>query len=131
MSADQRSVTLRQMLTKSAGFSDGHGNRSPNDGKVASILNLPLQAAPGTQFIYSDPEAQLVSAIVAEPTGMTTLDYARAKLFGLSESVRHRPTRKSQHGIESMLGLLIWSPSTLPTSPGRSRRMASATGAAC
>jgi CubicO group peptidase (beta-lactamase class C family) len=45
-------------------------------------LNVPLQATPGTQFIYSDPEAHLVSAIVAEPTGMTTLDYARAKLFG-------------------------------------------------
>ena len=82
MSAEQRSITLRQLLTMSAGISDGHGTRSPADGKVASILKLPLQSTPGTQHIYSDPGAQLVSAIVAEATGMTTLDYARAKLFG-------------------------------------------------
>jgi CubicO group peptidase (beta-lactamase class C family) len=82
MTVDQRSVTLRQLLTMSGRFSDGHGDRSPSDGKVASILKLPLQATPGTQHIHSDPGAQLVSAIVAEATGMTTLDYARKKLFG-------------------------------------------------
>jgi CubicO group peptidase (beta-lactamase class C family) len=82
MSADQRSATLRHLLTMSAGISDGHGSRSPADGKVASILKLPLQATPGTQHIYSDPGAQLVSAVVAEATGMTTLDYAREKPFG-------------------------------------------------
>jgi CubicO group peptidase (beta-lactamase class C family) len=82
MSADQRSITLRQLLTMSAGISDGQGTRSPADGKIASILDLPLQASPGTQHIYSDPGAHLVSAIVMEATGMTTLDYAREKLFG-------------------------------------------------
>jgi CubicO group peptidase (beta-lactamase class C family) len=81
MTVDQRSVTLRQLLTMSGRFSDGHGDRSPSR-KVASILKLPLQATPGTQHIHSDPGAQLVSAIVAEATGMTTLDYARKKLFG-------------------------------------------------
>ena len=82
MSADQRSITLRQLLSMSAGISDEHDGPMSRDGKVASILELPLQADPGTQFNYSDPGAQLVSAIVAEATGMTTLDYARAKLFG-------------------------------------------------
>jgi CubicO group peptidase (beta-lactamase class C family) len=82
MTVDQRSVTLRQLLTMSGRFSDGHGDRSPSDGKVASMLKLPLQATPGTQPIHSDPGAQLMSAIVAEATGMTTLDYARKKLFG-------------------------------------------------
>jgi CubicO group peptidase (beta-lactamase class C family) len=81
MSADQRRITLRQLLSMSAGISDEHNGPVPRDGKVASILELPLQAASGTQFIYSDPGAQLVSAIVAEATGMTTLDYARVKLF--------------------------------------------------
>jgi len=82
MSPDQRSITLRQLLTMSAGFSDEMGGPQLSDAKVASILKLPLEATPGTRFIYSDPGAQLVSAIVTEATGMTTLDYARAKLFG-------------------------------------------------
>jgi CubicO group peptidase (beta-lactamase class C family) len=82
MSPDQRSITLRQLLTMSAGFSDEIGGPQLSDAKVASILKLPLEATPGTRFIYSDPGAQLVSAIVTEATGMTTLDYARAKLFG-------------------------------------------------
>jgi CubicO group peptidase (beta-lactamase class C family) len=82
MSPDQRSITLRQVLTMSAGFSDEIGGPQLRDAKVASILKLPLEATPGTRFIYSDPGAQLVSAIVTEATGMTTLDYARAKLFG-------------------------------------------------
>jgi CubicO group peptidase (beta-lactamase class C family) len=81
MSADQRSITLRQLLTMSAGVSDNRSGPRLSDGTVASILKLPLQAIPGTQFIYSDPGAQLVSAILAEATSMTTLDYARAKLF--------------------------------------------------
>lgn len=74
MSPDQRSITLRQLLTMSAGFSDEMGGPQLSDAKVASILKLPLEATPGTRFIYSDPGAQLVSAIVTEATGMTTLD---------------------------------------------------------
>jgi len=66
MSPDQRSITLRQLLTMSAGFSDEVGGPQLRDAKVASILELPLEATPGTRFIYSDPGAQLVSAIVTE-----------------------------------------------------------------
>ena len=58
------SITLRQVLTMSAGFSDEIGGPQLSDAKVASILKLPLEATPGTRFIYSDPGAQLVSAIV-------------------------------------------------------------------
>jgi CubicO group peptidase (beta-lactamase class C family) len=50
----------------SAGFSDEVGGPQLRDAKVASILELPLEATPGTRFIYSDPGAQLVSAIVTE-----------------------------------------------------------------
>jgi CubicO group peptidase (beta-lactamase class C family) len=42
---------------------------------------MPLRSKPGEEFLYSDPDAQLVSAIVTEATGMSTLDYARVKLF--------------------------------------------------
>lgn len=80
MSTEQRSITLRQLLTMSAGFIDDYSAPLEN-AKVASILKAPLQATPNSQFIYSDPGAQLVSAIVTEATGMSTLDYARAKLF--------------------------------------------------
>jgi Beta-lactamase len=130
MTVDQRSVTLRQLLTMSGRFSDGHGDRSPSDGKVASILKLPLQATPGTQHIHSDPGAQLVSAIVAEATGMTTLDYARKKLFGpLGISSTPAYTEVAAWGRD--MGHPRWRPSTTPNLHGRSPRTASATGAAC
>jgi CubicO group peptidase (beta-lactamase class C family) len=46
MSPDQRSITLRQLLTMSAGFSDEMGGPQLRDAKVASILELPLEATP-------------------------------------------------------------------------------------
>ena len=39
----------------SAGFTDVQTGPRPADGKVASILKLPLQADPGSEFIYSNP----------------------------------------------------------------------------
>jgi hypothetical protein len=38
-----------------AGFADEQTGPRPADGKVASILKLPLQADPGSEFIYSNP----------------------------------------------------------------------------
>ena len=126
MSHDQRSITLRQLLTMSAGFSDEMGGPQLSDAKVASILKLPLEVTPGTRFIYSDPGAQLVSAIVTEATGMTTLDYARAKLFG-PLGINSTP---AYTGVAFGIRSRATRPSKPPTSRGRSPRMASTTGAA-
>jgi hypothetical protein len=52
-------ITLRQLLSMSAGFTDEQTGPRLADGKVASILKLPLQADPGWEFIHSNPGRSL------------------------------------------------------------------------
>ena len=54
--------------------------RSP--GWVKFILDRPMRSAPGEEFNYNSANQQLVSAILTKLTGMSTLEYAKAKLFG-------------------------------------------------
>jgi CubicO group peptidase (beta-lactamase class C family) len=48
---------------------------------VRHILGRRLATAPGTSFAYSNAGAHLLSAIVADTSGQSTLALARAKLF--------------------------------------------------
>src|SRR5258708_26426241 len=49
---------------------------------VKFILDAPMSNAPGAAFNYSDGDAQLLSAIITRLTGMSAMEYAKAKLFG-------------------------------------------------
>ena len=49
---------------------------------VRHILGRRLATNPGTTFAYSSATSQLLSAIVADATGVSTLAFARARLFG-------------------------------------------------
>jgi CubicO group peptidase (beta-lactamase class C family) len=49
---------------------------------LGHILARPLADNPGTTFAYSNASSHLLSAIVADTTGQSTLAYARARLFG-------------------------------------------------
>lgn len=83
MSARAARTTLRQLLTMTGGFP---GNALPTvpvmsaADPVAAILES-LPRRPTTQFQYSNRSAHLVSAVLHRATGMSVLDYARAKLF--------------------------------------------------
>jgi CubicO group peptidase (beta-lactamase class C family) len=48
---------------------------------VRHILDRRLVTTPGTTFAYSNAGSHLLSAIVADATGQSTLAFARAKLF--------------------------------------------------
>ena len=48
---------------------------------VRHILGRRLETAPGESWAYSNATSQLLSAIVADTTGQSTLAFARAKLF--------------------------------------------------
>jgi CubicO group peptidase (beta-lactamase class C family) len=54
--------------------------RSPD--WVKFILDRPMSSAPGDTFNYDSGNPQLLSAIITKLTGMSALDYAKAKLFG-------------------------------------------------
>jgi CubicO group peptidase (beta-lactamase class C family) len=87
-----RRVTVQQLLTMTSGLaSDAKpGGRDEllwnrmlgSRDWVAHILGRRLDTRPGASFAYSSAGSHLLSALVADATGVSTLAYARAKLFG-------------------------------------------------
>jgi CubicO group peptidase (beta-lactamase class C family) len=99
MEPEEAAITLRQLLTMTAGLPAGHTGvlHDPGGGDlllatdtapwlrsadwVRSILAEPLEQPPGEGFAYSHASSHLLSAILTEAVGTSVLDYARAKLF--------------------------------------------------
>jgi CubicO group peptidase (beta-lactamase class C family) len=85
-------VTLEQLLTMTSGLAGddpslgGDPRISQRQGAsrdwVGHILGRRLATSPGSSFAYSSATSQLLSAIVADATGVSTLAFARARLFG-------------------------------------------------
>jgi CubicO group peptidase (beta-lactamase class C family) len=85
-------VTLEQLLTMTSGLAGddpslgGDPRVSARQGAsrdwVRHILGRRLATDPGSGFAYSSATSQLLSAIVADATGQSTLAFARARLFG-------------------------------------------------
>ena len=77
-------VTLRQLLTMTAGFTD---TWDLTDDPIVTSPDWVRYAlahqdyAPGTEFHYSDHGAHLLAPILVQATGQSVLAYARAKLF--------------------------------------------------
>jgi len=82
MTKVQRRITLEQLLTMSGGLpDDAQFDHSRFEDSVENILDLPLQAPPGEEFIYSNVGAHLVNAVLAEAVGESPLEYGRRVLF--------------------------------------------------
>jgi CubicO group peptidase (beta-lactamase class C family) len=85
-------VTLEQLLTMTSGLAgddpslggDPHVSQRQGASRdwVRHILGRRLAADPGASFAYSSATSQLLSAVVADATGQSTLAFARARLFG-------------------------------------------------
>lgn len=85
MTAEVAAVTLRQLLTMTAGLdadSSDDSVKSWQDTKdfVGGILHEGLPQPKG-EFHYSTASSHLLAAILVRATGESLLDYARAKLF--------------------------------------------------
>jgi CubicO group peptidase (beta-lactamase class C family) len=84
-------VTVAQLLTMTSGLAGDDPTQSGDPGLmqrlhqsrdwVRHILSRRLATTPGTTFAYSNASSHLLSAIVADATGQSTLAYARARLF--------------------------------------------------
>ena len=94
MSGDTAKVTLRQVMTMSGGFDNDlfvadlwEKSTEPGGDFVELLLERP-KYPPGTGFLYSEPSAHVVAAVLAAALERadgnrprTVLDYAREKLF--------------------------------------------------
>jgi CubicO group peptidase (beta-lactamase class C family) len=84
-------VTVAQLLTMTAGLAGDDPSPGGDPGLtvrlrqsrdwVRHVLGRRLVSTPGTTFAYSNAGSHLLSAIVADATGRSTLAFARAKLF--------------------------------------------------
>lgn len=86
MDAETAALTLHQVLTHTAGFEpEGSGSGKEYffaDDWVGQILAARNESGPADgSSEYSNAGAHLVSAVLAEATGMPVLEYAREKLF--------------------------------------------------
>ncbi|MCG6957969.1 MAG: beta-lactamase family protein [Gemmatimonadetes bacterium] len=86
---DKGRITLRNLLTMTTGLEwhelDGGGqyNEWVNSGDMIQyVVDLPWVATPGMVFHYHTGGAHLLSVILTEATGTSTIDFARQHLFG-------------------------------------------------
>jgi CubicO group peptidase (beta-lactamase class C family) len=82
----KQDILLAHLLTMTAGFAwnedlDVESWLNGPD-PVAEILGRPMAAPPGTSWNYNTAAAHLLSVMLTEATGMSTLDFADAYLFG-------------------------------------------------
>ena len=82
MDARTERITVRQLLTQTAGYTDKQVNDvTPDRPVVPQLLKPGPQNPPGAGFEYQDGGPHLLSAVIEEVTHQTTLDYARRVLF--------------------------------------------------
>lgn len=80
-------ITVRDLLTMSSGLGwKENGLHSiftffVSRRIVPGVLDQPLVAEPGSHFNYSTGSTHLLSAVLANASGMSTLDFAREYLF--------------------------------------------------
>jgi CubicO group peptidase (beta-lactamase class C family) len=82
---DKEEVTIRHLLTHSAGFPSGydlHSHGWSRDEMISFLCKSPLVYAPGSQVIYSDISFILLGEIAAKLTGMSLDEAAHSYIFG-------------------------------------------------
>lgn len=91
MSAWKEDMTLRDLLTMTAGFDardsylydwEGLERMHESEDWVQYVLDLPMAEEPGTRFEYTNGVSHLLSCIVTETTNMNALEFATEHLFG-------------------------------------------------
>jgi CubicO group peptidase (beta-lactamase class C family) len=79
-----RRITLRQLLTMTAGFP---GDADPRNGVgdppnlVRALLRRPIVHRPGSRFAYDTPSAHLVSAAISHVAGKSEEELTQRRIF--------------------------------------------------
>jgi CubicO group peptidase (beta-lactamase class C family) len=110
-----RKATVKQLLAMTSGLA-GDDSSLGGDDKISDrmlssrdwihhILRRRLESNPGERSAYSDATSHLLSAIVADATGQSTMAFARAELLGplgiatnhaLELTVNHWPVTQAE-----------------------------------
>lgn len=112
-------VTVRHLLTMTSGVcADANDNavvldlirHSPLG--VGALLQAPLRARPGGEFVYCDAASQMLSAVIAGATGRTAREYATDRLLvPLGMRLGHWPS--DARGDSNGWGDSFWQPHDL------------------
>jgi CubicO group peptidase (beta-lactamase class C family) len=88
LDANKEAMTLEDLLTMRSGFKCIN---QPTEVTLSEmwaspdwsqfVLDLPMTAEPGTRYVYCSPNVHLLSAIIQETTGMSSLAFAQEYLF--------------------------------------------------
>lgn len=73
-------VTLRHLLTMTAGFGVDDPTGTAPAGTAAAAWARPFRSAPGTAFAYDNAAIPLLIALLEQATGMPLADFARQQL---------------------------------------------------
>ncbi len=82
----KRDWTIEQFLTMRSGIdwdetADHTSTFTPSVNWMSTALKLPLEYSPGDRFVYTTPNANVLSGIVTRVSGMSTYDFAEKVLF--------------------------------------------------
>lgn len=96
LDARKEHITVRHLASMSSGLECYHQPNEPTNMAMQAspdwvqfALDLPMAYEPGTHFAYCSPGMHLLSAILQQATGMSSLEFARLNLFeplGIRES---------------------------------------------
>lgn len=87
LSENFSNLTIRNLLTMQAGFAWQSSNPSEYESWITSsdqleyIFSKPFVEQPGHNFNYNDGAAHLLSVVITETTGLSTIDFANKYLF--------------------------------------------------
>jgi CubicO group peptidase (beta-lactamase class C family) len=83
----KRNLTIQQLLTMSSGldwnetFGNEYNEWATSENHISYVFDKTIVNDPGTTFNYNSGTAHLLSVILTEATGKTTLEYAKEKIF--------------------------------------------------
>jgi CubicO group peptidase (beta-lactamase class C family) len=82
--ADKLPIKMRQLLSHTSGLPQGYQSEGMPDmhTALAAITVVPLSAAPGTGFQYSNLNYDLAATVIEQVSGLACRDYVRARLWG-------------------------------------------------